>query len=161
MVLSQCKTTSAYEEPRSSGNDCTNSLVIKIMAHYTSPCYLFTPRSLTNTPTAIKRKMCLRKKLISPPDHNTTLLFTQFTLYFIYCTAKGYCYPHHIMYCSHSSSPLHRAIHGLTSLNLSGTNPEEPCTSCTKTQQPTIHELKKEEKLITDLPVLVAKLKNK
>ena len=24
LVLSQCKTTSAYEEPRSSGNDCTN-----------------------------------------------------------------------------------------------------------------------------------------
>ena len=32
LVLSQCKTTSAYEEPRSSGNYCTN--------------YLFDPRSI-------------------------------------------------------------------------------------------------------------------
>ena len=39
LVLSQCKTTSAYKEPRSSGNEYTNSLVVKIMAHYTSPCY--------------------------------------------------------------------------------------------------------------------------
>ena len=39
LVLSQCKTTSAYEEPRSSGNECTNSLVVKITTHYTSPCY--------------------------------------------------------------------------------------------------------------------------
>ena len=39
LVLSQCKTTSAYEEPRSSGNEYTNSLVVKITAHYTSPCY--------------------------------------------------------------------------------------------------------------------------
>ena len=50
LVLSQCKTTSTHEEPRSSGNDWTNSLVVKITAHYTSPWYfnvtrlpLFTP----------------------------------------------------------------------------------------------------------------------
>ena len=36
LVLSQCKTTSAYEEPRSSGNNCTNSFVVKITAHNTS-----------------------------------------------------------------------------------------------------------------------------
>ena len=40
LVLSQCKTTSAYEEPRSSGNKYTNSLVVKITTHYSSPCYI-------------------------------------------------------------------------------------------------------------------------
>ena len=28
-----------HEEPRSSGNEYTNSLVVKITAHFTSPCY--------------------------------------------------------------------------------------------------------------------------
>ena len=30
LVISQCKTTSAYEEPKSSGNEYKNSLVVKI-----------------------------------------------------------------------------------------------------------------------------------